>query len=55
MTAEAIAQELEISYNSSIEGAVYKRFHPIPSGDVEFGKFEYDYSLPLYVSIDNSH
>lgn len=55
MTSEAIAQELEISYNASIEWAVYKRFHPIPSGDVEFGKFEYDYTLPLYVSIDNSH
>lgn len=55
MTPEKIAQELEISYNASIEGAVYRRFHPKPHGDVEFGKFEYDYKLPLYCSIDNSH
>ncbi len=55
MQPEAIAQELEISYNASVEWAVYKRFHPKPEWDVEFGEFKYDYNLPLYVSIDNSH
>lgn len=55
MTPEKVAQELEISYNASIEGAVYRRFQPVPHGDVEFGQFEYDYKLPLFCSIDNSH
>jgi len=55
MTPEKIAQELEISYNASVEWAVYKRFHPKPVWDIEIGDFRYDYTLPLYCSIDNSH
>ena len=53
MTPEQIAQELEISYDASVEGRVYKRFGPRPVGDCEFGKFEYDPYLPLYYSIDS--
>ena len=49
MTPEKIAQELEIDYNTAIEGRVYNDFPK----DAE--TFIYDYSLPIYVFIDHSH
>lgn len=49
MTPEKIAQELEIDYNTAIEGRVYNDFQK----DAEM--FIYDYSLPIYVFIDHSH
>jgi len=56
MTPEKIAQELEISYTASLEWAVYKRFQPKPVWDIYIGKdITYDYTLPLFVAIDNSH
>lgn len=55
MTPEQIAQELEINYSASMEGKVYTRFASKPTGDCDFGKFDYDQYLPLYYSIDNSH
>lgn len=54
-TKEQIEQELEINYNVSVKWRVYKRFALPPTGDVDIGDFPYDYTLPLYVSIDNSH
>lgn len=48
-TEEAVAQELDISYNKSQEGRVYRDWsEPF----VEQGFFEYDEGLPLYVSWD---
>lgn len=53
---EAIAQELEIDYNVAVKGRVYQNFKSLESGgDVTFGDFEYNPSLPVYYSIDNSH
>lgn len=43
-----IAQELDISYDNSVSGAVYKDFLQV----CKFGKYEYDYNLPLYTSWD---
>lgn len=49
------AQEVLINYNVAIVGRVYPQFkEPL----VQFGddqSFDYDYSLPLFVSIDHSH
>lgn len=36
MTAEQIAQELEISYDASVTGRVYPRFANRPTGDCVF-------------------
>lgn len=55
MTPEGIEQELEINYNVAVEWRVYKRFALPPVWDVEMGDYNYDYTLPTYVSIDNSH
>src|SRR5574343_792969 len=55
MLPEQIAQELEINYDASVEGRVYPSFGSIPNGDCVFGRYEYNYALPLYISIDNSH
>lgn len=46
---EAIAQELDISYIKSLEGAVYPEWN---EQNVERGHFPYDPDLPLYVSWD---
>lgn len=48
-TEEAVAQELDISYNKSQEGRVYQEW-----GDenLEVGQFPYDEGLPLYVGWD---
>ena len=46
---EEIAQELDISYDNSMVGRVYTEF----TGEMQ--DIEYDYTLPLFVSIDNSH
>lgn len=54
-TEEQIQQELLINYNVSLEGRVYKEFDQAPIGRVDFWDYDYDYSLPFYVSIDNSH
>lgn len=48
-TKEAIAQELEIDYNTAIAGRVYPEFNPHSSN------IFYDPIKPLFVSIDNSH
>lgn len=48
-TDEAIAQELDISYNKSQEGRVYPEWDET---NVETGFFPYDESLPLYVGWD---
>lgn len=55
MTEEQIQQELEINYTVSVIGRVYPRFQNVPSGDVRIGDYKYDYTLPLYVAIDNAH
>ena len=49
MTVEQIAQELSISYNTSLEGRVY------PSFRAWIEVIEYDDYKPLYVFMDNSH
>ena len=49
MDAVSIAQELEIDYNVAVVWRVYPDF---PS---EACEVEYNDTLPLYVSIDNSH
>lgn len=46
-TDEAVAQELDISYNRSQKGRVYSEWD-----NVEFGDFPYDHQLPLFVSWD---
>lgn len=46
-TNEEIAQELDISYHRSQEGRVYPEWD-----EVQWGKYPYDDSLPLYVSWD---
>ena len=51
-TPERIAQELDINYNVAIKWRVYPNFK---SPEVLFWTYEYDYRLPLYISIDNSH
>lgn len=48
-TEEAVAQEIDISYNKSQEGRVYQEWG---EEHVEKGLFEYDESLPLYVGWD---
>lgn len=48
-TEEEVAQELDISYNKSQEGRVYPEWN---ENNVEFGDFQYDPNLPLYVSWD---
>lgn len=48
-TEEAVAQELDISYNKSQEGRVYTEWN---EQNVEMGLFEYDEGLPLYVGWD---
>ncbi len=55
MTPEDIERELEINYNVSVKGRVYPRFAQAPLGDVRFEDVKYDYTLPLFVIIDNSH
>ena len=50
MSKEKIAQELEIDYNTAIEGRVYTEFK-----DSNVWKLTYDPVKPLYVWIDNSH
>lgn len=52
---EQVEQELNINYNVSLKGRVYPEFDEAPIGRVEFGEYSYDYSLPIYCSIDNSH
>lgn len=48
----ACAQELDIDYTGSVEGAVYKMWNTVKIGK---GKnFEYDYRLKTYVIVDNS-
>jgi len=48
-TDEAVAQELDISYNKSQEGRVYQEWgEPF----VQTGFFPYDESLPLYIGWD---
>lgn len=57
-TPESIAAELEINYNVAIKGRVYPLFQPAPAWAIRiwtWESFDYDYTLPLYVSIDNSH
>lgn len=49
MTPEKIAQELEIDFNTALEGRVY------PEYKWETWDNEYDPTKPLYVWIDNSH
>lgn len=49
-TAEEIAQELDISYDTSVTGKVYKEFQDVQHG--EGVEFDYDASLPLYTSWD---
>lgn len=49
MSKEKIAQELEIDYNTAVEGRVYPNF---PSKPVVVS---YDENKPLYVAMDNSH
>ena len=45
-TDEAIAQEIDLNYERSLEGRVYPEWIP------EFGYFPYDDSKPLYVAAD---
>ena len=47
---EVIAQELDISYNTSVRGRVYPEF----TGDT-YPDIEYNERLPLFIAIDNSH
>ena len=49
MTKEAIAQELEIDYNTAIVGRVYPEFKS------NIQNIQYDPSKPMFISIDNSH
>lgn len=49
MTPEAIAQELEIDYNTAIAGRVYPEFK------AESERIAYDPNKPLFYIIDNSH
>ena len=49
MSATQIAQELDISYDSSVEGRVYPEYNGAIS------TVEYNEDLPLFVAIDNSH
>lgn len=46
---EEVAQELDISYHKSQEGRVYPEWN---ENNIEFGEFEYDPILPLYVGWD---
>lgn len=46
-TDDALAQEIDISYNKSQKGRVYPEWD-----NVVFGAFPFDYNLPLYVSWD---
>lgn len=46
-TDEAVAQELDISYNRSQKGRYYPEWD-----NVQFGEFPYDPSLPIYCSWD---
>lgn len=46
---EEVAQELDISYHKSQEGRVYPEWN---ENNIEFGEFEYDPGLPLYVGWD---
>ena len=56
LTDEQIQQELEMNYNLSIEGRVYKMFEVKPIWVIDIWiQYDYNYLLPLYVSIDNSH
>ena len=55
MTPEQIAQELEISYDASVEWRVYPRFANMPIWDCSFWKYDYDPYLPIYCGIDHSH
>jgi len=48
-TEEAIAQELDISYNKSQEGRVYPEWN---ENNVFLGDYEYDPNKPLYVGWD---
>jgi len=48
-TEEEVAQELDISYNKSQEGRVYKEWN---EQNVEKGNFPYDDNLPLYIGWD---
>ena len=51
-----IAQELDIDYTGSVAGRVYPQFRSISAGgDIRIGKYEYDSSRPVVVSIDHSH
>lgn len=45
-TEEVIAQEIDLNYEKSLEGRVYREWEP------EFGHFPYDPSHPLYVGGD---
>lgn len=49
-TPEEVAQELDISYESSTSGRVYDNFNEVPLG--EGPEFEYDHKKPLYVVWD---
>jgi hypothetical protein len=49
MDKVTIAQELEIDYDTAVQGRVYSEF-PKESTAVK-----YDPDKPLYLSIDNSH
>jgi len=49
MSKEAIAQELDIDYNTAIVGRVYTDFPAEPSS------VEYDHTKPMYLWMDNSH
>lgn len=48
-TEEEVAQELDISYSKSQEGRVYPEWS---ENNIEFGEWEYDPGLPLYVGWD---
>ena len=55
-TPEQIEQELEINYSVSVQGRVYREFFPSPIGKISISEnYDYDYTAPLYCSIDNSH
>lgn len=44
-----VAQEIDISYHASQEGRVYPEWNQM---NIEFGQFDYDPGLPLYVGWD---
>lgn len=46
---EEVAQELDISYHKSQEGRVYPEWN---ENNIEYGEYEYEPSLPLYVGWD---